>query len=300
MKVIVTGSAGFIGSAILDELIHHPGFEIIALTNKSPIAKKHQHLTQWTGGLSSLTQERIQSFKPDYIFHLARPTFPKFRSMGRWIAGYRGAFLNTQLLRNIKKGAPNCKLIYISGSLMYGESKKGERHLESSPINPTSYAKQYVKNEAPIIEALSTENNKHIAIRVPWVLGDGSWFRWIYKAHFQKNGSIPIFGKGKNLMQFILLENLAKESIQLALDEKATGIRNVFGNTTLTQQEFASLMLNILNCGIDLNTQSYESAIQDAFRTNIELGTEYSAELKINDHFDDRLNQLLNGFLKNK
>ena len=183
---------------------------------------------------------------------------------------------------------------------MYGEGRQGEKHLESAPLNPISYARQYVRTEAPIVSSLSDYNNQHLVIRVPWVLGNGSWFNWVYGTHHKKHGSIPFFGKGDNSMQFILLENLARHTIKLSQDLTAIGIRNIFGSATLTQYEFANQIATQLNCELDSSTVSFETAIQEAFRSNIELGTEFKLELDSYEQFDQRLKELIDGFLKNK
>ena len=300
MKVIVTGGAGFIGSALLDELFKTSDIDIFAVTHKTPLAERHQQIKQLSGGLSALTLDKIQNLQPDVVFHLARPTFPTLRFFGRWLAGFQGGYLNKRLLNNLRKGAPRCKLVYLSGSLMYGEGRQGEKHLESAPLNPISYARQYVRTEAPIVSSLSDYNNQHLVIRVPWVLGNGSWFNWVYGTHHKKHGSIPFFGKGDNSMQFILLENLARHTIKLSQDLTAIGIRNIFGSATLTQYEFANQIATQLNCELDSSTVSFETAIQEAFRSNIELGTEFKLELDSYEQFDQRLKELIDGFLKNK
>ncbi len=300
MKAIVTGGAGFIGKAILDELTQVQVVEIRAVINKTPLADRHQKLEKWSGGISTISAERLKQFQPEFIFHLARPTIPKWRMLGRVIAGFRGAYLNKSLIRRLEKHAPNCKLIYISGSLMYGESKHGEPHFENSPVRPISYARQYLESESPILKAIAKKNNKHIMIRVPWVLGDASWFQWIYVNHFRQEGTIPLFGNGQNIMQFITLESLAKTTVQIATDGDTQGIRNLFGEGQYTQLEFAQFMATKLKCELDNNTAYYEQAIQEAFKANIVLGSSFEVLSESEDTFKTRLHELTQRFLKDK
>lgn len=298
MKAIITGGSGFIGRSILDELKNQNDFEIRTVVHDAPLATRHQDFEQWSGGIAAITEKRLKQFEPDIILHLARPTMPQWRWIGRVVAGFQGAAMNKSLLKKIEEYAPNCKLIYLSGSLMYGESSNP--HFEKSPINPISYARQYVRIETPIIKSLEQKDNNHLVIRVPWVLGDGSWFQWIYADHFKKTGAIPLFGAGNNQMQFISRKSLAKTALSMAIDPKVNGIRNVFGETMMSQLGFAQMMTNQLKCELDSNTNFYEKAIQEAFQANIVLDSSFAFDRETREQFNGQLNELVQGLLQNK
>lgn len=213
----------------------------------------------------------LKETRPDIIFHLGRPTFPRFRKPGRIAAGIYGQYLNKAFLKRISEATPNSRVIYLSGSLMYGESLPGHPHDEDAPLRPISFARHYFRTEKPLVAAKQSLDIR--LIRVPWILGEGSWFAWVYAAHFRKTGKVPLFGKGDNLMHFIFRKDLSPLLFEYAL-HSTHRTNNLFSPVVLTQAAFANKLARLLNAQVDrVSHNKYEKAIHEAFTSNIELAT---------------------------
>ncbi|NNE91640.1 MAG: NAD-dependent epimerase/dehydratase family protein, partial [Verrucomicrobiales bacterium] len=71
MKVVVTGATGFIGSALLSELVHR-GHEVISLYRpKGQQAVQRADVTWVSGELDKKSAITISKFSPDACIHTA-------------------------------------------------------------------------------------------------------------------------------------------------------------------------------------------------------------------------------------
>ncbi len=230
---------------------------------------------QISGGIRQVTSELIDDLRPEIIFHLARPVMPGFRKWGRHFAAHYAARLNSNLLKNLHKSSSKPLLVFASGSLMYGNSPN--RHLEDSPLNPISFARQYFKGELPIVEAAAKNTNPVQVFRLPWLLGDGSWFRWFYLNNIQQTKSIPKFGDAKNRMEIIDVRDAVRLMVKIAFENKTHGIINIPSSGAITQLQFLEKVARVFDAQVVDYSQLYpgktEKAILEAYTSNIVLAT---------------------------
>ncbi|MBU3926463.1 MAG: NAD(P)-dependent oxidoreductase, partial [Bacteroidetes bacterium] len=180
-KVIIIGVSGFLGSKVLDQIISE-GYQVFATQNKKAIPRASE-ITIIQGGIKGLSTAKLKEIDPVAIFHCARPTFPYFKKWGRMLAAEKARRLNKRLVKQLEKSGLTTTLVFASGSLSYGNSDVA--HSERSPLNPLSYAKQYIRGESPFLKDHSDLKFKVIVLRFPWLLGKGSWFSWFYLKNIQ-------------------------------------------------------------------------------------------------------------------
>ncbi|MEJ2596393.1 MAG: NAD(P)-dependent oxidoreductase [bacterium] len=275
-RAIILGGSGFIGKAVLEKL-KRENIEILAVTHKRPIAEDEK-VRVIGGGINSLTSQSIDHFSPDVIFHCARPTFPYFKRRGRQLAAIQSSFLNKKLIRHISVSGSRPRLLFLSGSLMYG---RGEQpHGEDSPLHPVSYARQYARGEKPILKAIGKENMTVQVIRLPWIIGRGSWFQWFYLDAIQKYQAIPFFGDQSNRMEIIDIEDAAKFIVQVARNQTSSAVINLPAKEAITQKEFVSMVSRIMNVpAVDfrqLYGHKLEKETVEAFQSTILLKTRHT------------------------
>jgi nucleoside-diphosphate-sugar epimerase len=295
-KIVVIGSSGFLGRHLLEELKSRE-VQVYAVKHKNPI-KEVDHNFQISGGIKSINDELIDKINPDVIFHLARPVMPRFKKWGRKLAALKATRLNRNLLKNLNKSTAKPLLVFASGSLMYGNSSNP--HLEDSPLNPVSFARQYFKGELPIVEAANSGTYPVQVFRLPWLLGNGSWFRWFYLENIRKSKSIPKFGDGKNHMEIIDVRDAVKLMAKIAFGSEIHGIINLPSLGAITQQQFLEKISEALHARIvdfkKLYPGRLEVEVFEAYTSSIVLGTKYP---KLFDDFEysgleDSLNRLKN------
>jgi len=273
--VIVIGGSGFLGSRVLQELIRK-GYRIFATQNKSQLPK-HPQVIPVEGGISALNATIIQQIKPSAIFHCARPTFPRLRKWGRLLAAEKAGRLNNRLLHEIRKSGLKPRLLFAAGSLSYGNSNTP--HDEQSPLNPLSYARQYIRGEKPFLKNPDAYPHPVLVLRFPWLLGNGSWFSWFYLKNIRQLKPIPLFGKGENHMSIIDANDAAQLMVLYAEQGIGGGVYNIFSPYTYKQKEFLVLVRQQFGCEIADYTHLYghniEKTALEAFFSNILLTTGY-------------------------
>lgn len=275
MNILLLGGSGFIGREILNELSCNKEFYIMAIENTNPV-KAIEGIKVIHQNLNSLNLSKLPVL-PDVIIHTARYRTGRFGKIGRkWVAS-KGRRANRKILNQIKRLPNKPRLIYLSGSLMYGSRPEYLIH-ENFPLSPVSFAKEYVIAEEVFLQEVERNNPDVLMVRVPWVIGPGSWFEWNYLNFIRKNNCVPLYGKGENVMTFLDVRDLARNIVQLCQIEHQ-GILNLFNQEYMTQKEFAGKLACLLQKEIKFleleNNPDLSPAVKEAFVSEIQLGSNY-------------------------
>lgn len=279
-NVIVIGASGFLGSALLNELSDGE-FNVFATQSKRPI-EPVEGVTLIEGGISGLSAATLLAIHPVAIFHCARPTFPYFKKWGRMLAAEKARRLNKRLVKQLEKSGLTTTLVFASGSLSYGNNDVA--HSERSPLNPLSYAKQYIRGESPFLKDHSDSKFKVMVLRFPWLLGKGSWFSWFYLKNIQDQKRIPLFGRGENHLSVIAVQDAARLMVLYSKQKINSGVYNIYAPFLPTQNEFTRLVSNRFNCEItdykNIYPNGLERAAVEAFYSNIVLDSDFQEVLQ--------------------
>jgi nucleoside-diphosphate-sugar epimerase len=267
--VILTGGSGFLGREVSGELALR-GFRVHATVHSRPLPET-EGMFSIAGGIRGLTARMIDETGPAAIFHCARPTLPRFRTWGRIIAAWQTARLNRLLVSRVAESNVKPALIFASGSLVYGNSSLP--HGEDAALNPVSYAREYHRGEIPIVEAAANPTLNVTVMRLPWLLGNGSWFAWFYLRPLRETGKVPLFGDGSNRMSLISLADAARLMVRNGMDGTGRGICNIVTPHVMTQREFAELVAARFNGVVrdfrEIFPGGVEKAVFEAFTSDI-------------------------------
>jgi nucleoside-diphosphate-sugar epimerase len=268
-NILLLGATGFIGREIYSKLrVEFPKMNIyLLLRNIDKITEfEHPKTHILHGDLEYFDWNSLQN-PIDFVIHAARINSSKGRKIGRLWAALKGWYGNKRLLKFVLKKNPK-RIFLLSGSLMYGNSKLP--HPTNVPLNPTSFAKEYIWAEKPFLKIL---NKKPVTIlRVPWVLGKGSWFDSFYWKKIQQSGFIPLYGDGKNQMTFVTTTAIAKSIIEVIQKNDFKPVYHLNFKKSIQQTEFAELLKKHVDLPIKrIELSAFERAIREAFLSSIEL-----------------------------
>lgn len=268
-KILVFGGTGFIGSAIVNLLISNPDqYDIWVLARRSYDVRGLERVKVIRGSLESFDLRWLDIIQPDLILHLAR--ISGNGTWGRRRAAHRGKRANVRLINGIKSSCPDAHVIYVSGTLVYGDH--GDKTIdEKCDLNPTSYAREYIHAETPWMEALDKGEIKVSMMRPPWILGSQSWFEEFFIKFIKTHNQIPIYGNGDNWMSIIDLTDCAGLILHYIESEKTNNVFNVSNpNGLIMMKNFVRLIqeetgLEIKKIPGNLITTTYDKATAEAF-----------------------------------
>lgn len=294
-KALVIGGSGFAGRHLIDGLLKE-GCEVYAIEHKAQIPG-NLNVRVIKGGISAVDSHLIRSIQPDYIFHYARPKLPYLRKAGRLMAARYASWQNKRLIRELENPGHQSKLIFASGSLMYGSSPSPLD--EDSPIHPVSFASQYHRGEIPILNAEKSGKIPVMVMRFPWLLGRGSWFEWFYLRTMEKSSTVPLFGNGDNKMEVLDIRDATKMVMRYAFENEGSGIFNLVSAKAITQLEFASAISSVSGMPVRDYREVFHGHLEkealQAFSSNIVLATKYP-HLQKDQHYTP-LEETLAGIL---
>ena len=213
MKVLITGSRGFIGKHLAEELEKHEIVEFDRALGNDVLDK--DQLTEKMQGVQA-------------VIHLAAALEEDSKEL-LWKVNVEG----TKNVLEAAKIAGVKKFIYLSSVAVYASSK--EPLNENSPTNPsTNYEKSKLEAEKIAVSFQGAMNV--IIVRSAMVFGPNKYWKQIIKM-IEK--SFPLIGGGKNFFQFVyvkdlakaivfLLESNAKNETFLVAAEKAITLRTLY------------------------------------------------------------------------
>jgi uncharacterized protein len=240
MRILITGSSGFIGTALREQL-GRSGHEIFRLVRCE--LKSKDELT-WNPSEKILNQAQLENF--DAVIHLAGENI----ASGRWSDEKQKRLYNsrvggTELLcrtMTALKKPPKC-VICASAIGAYGS--RGDEIMTEKSAFGQGFLPKLVRNWEEATKQLKDTGIRSVNLRFGVVLG--------------KNGGMlkrlrPIFnlglgaklGNGKQWLSWISITD-AIRAIEFLLGENLSGAVNVTAPNPVTNAQFTSFLAKILN-----------------------------------------------------
>jgi len=277
-NIWILGGTGFIGKALIRQLSNNTSYLLHLLVHKNIPYKDLESFTIITGNLENFDLAWLEKYPPDIIFHLAR--IGGSNVISRFLAAQKGARANHRLINFLSALKSQPVVVYVSGSLMYGNQTFGKWADEFSELSPVSYARYYIEGERPWIVAQKKEQLDIRFARPGWVLGTESWFKTFYWMPYLTTGKIPLYGDGHQFMSLIHIDDCAGQIVNLALQGRKNQNFNIFSGPPISQREFAETLARLVNTGIDripiqAMAGKYGKTVTEAFTSSIPLRTRY-------------------------
>jgi dTDP-glucose 4,6-dehydratase len=260
MNIIITGGAGFIGSAVIRHLIKHTKHQILnidKLTYASNLTALYsiQNCTRYHFAKADITNKEtigklFKQFKPDIILHLAAETHVD-RSIYNPNTFIQTNIIGTyQLLENSlhywekleKYRQDKFRFIHISTDEVYGELKENEsvftKQTIYAPNSPYSASKASADhlvrswNKTYGLPTLITHSTNNYG---PFQYPEKLIPKTILNA---LNGqSIPVYGSGKQIRDWLYVDDHV-DALMLIMNQGKPGkVYNIGGNNEQTNIE---------------------------------------------------------------
>jgi len=260
-KVIVTGGLGFIGSNLIEYLIGKNYF-VINIDKSSysanPYNLKHLKKKKYAfykidiGNKKKLYQI-LKKYRPIGIFNLAAETHVD-RSIDdskNFIkSNIIGVYNILEVLRKIKKEKRiNIKLLHVSTDEVYGDLKSSQNASESFNYNPSSpYSASKASADQLIKAYIRTYGIKSTIVNSCNNYGPNQFpEKFIPKIIFNllNNKSIPVYGKGNNLREWIYVKDNCEALYKIFKKGKIGENYNVGSGIRLRNIDLVKLILSI-------------------------------------------------------
>ena len=260
-KVVVTGGLGFIGSNLIQYLINKNYFVInIDKSNYSanPYNLKNLRKKKYIFFKADIANKKkiyqiLKKFKPTGIFNLAAETHVD-RSIDNSENFIKSNIIGVhnilEVLRKIKKEKNiNIKLLHVSTDEVYGDLAKSQSASESFNYNPSSPYSASKASADQLIKAYArTYGIKSIIVNSCNNYGPNQFpEKFIPKIIFNllNNKSLPIYGKGKNVREWIYVKDNCEALLKIFLKGKVGKSYNIGTGVRLRNLDIVKKLLDI-------------------------------------------------------
>lgn len=228
MKAVITGATGCLGMSLSKRLVEDD-YEVIALGRNQQLG---QILSKFGAKFITLDLKetsRLQTIlqTSDVVFHCAALSSP----WGSYRNFYQTNVLGTKNI--IEATPPHARLIHVSSPSIYFDFTEKHNVKENSPL-PIKPANYYVKSKLlaeELIDKACKENNLNVVTLRPRAIF-GPYDRAIIPRllNAEKHGTLPLIGKGTNLIDITYVDNVV-ESLILAAKANDTVVGKKFNIT---------------------------------------------------------------------
>ena len=226
MKILITGTAGFIGFSLAKKLLTNNKLKIYGFDNlnnyydinlkkkRLSILKKYKNYTHFKVNIQSSRIEKIfNKFRFDVVVNLAAQAGVRYSMTNpkAYIQTNQNGFFN--IIENSKKYDVK-KFLYASSSSVYGRSKKQPSKESQNVDFPESlYAATKKSNELVAYYYSKNFNLNTIGLRFftvygPWGRPDMALFK--FTRNILENRSINVFNYGKHFRDFTYIDDVTE------------------------------------------------------------------------------------------
>ena len=261
MKLLVTGGLGFIGSNFILKFLEDDNNEVVNVDaefygsdnrNLSKI-KDSEKYNFVKGNISNKKLMEEQISKCDAIVNFAAESHVD-RSINDanpfLVSNIRGAFTILDIITKQKK-----RMIQISTDEVFGSLEKGTAD-EQSKFNPSSpYAATKAAAELLINSYITTFNSDVIITRCTNNFGPRQFPEKLIPKSIllaMNDRKIPIYGNGKNIRDWIFVNDHCDAIYDVLLKGKAGQSYNISANNELDNMKIIKLILKYLGKSTDL------------------------------------------------
>jgi len=298
-RVLVIGGAGFIGSNVVDELVHEDLKEIIVydnfcrgtMTNLEEAQKDPRVRIYEIGGDICQTDILDSAVKGvDYVIHLAALWLLQCYEYPRaaFDVNVRGTFNVLEACVNNKVK----KLIYSSSASVYGDAIEIPMTEEHPFNNKTFYGATKVAGEQMCRAFYHRYSLPYIGLRYMNVYGPRQDYRGAYIAVIMKildridSGLPPIvYGDGSQAYDFIYVSDCAKANLCALKADTVDCFYNVGRGIQTTIKELTELIIEITGSNLKIQykpegTTFVKNRVGSPKKAEAEIGFKAQVELK--------------------
>lgn len=259
MKVLVTGATGFIGNYVIEELLMQ-NIKVVATSSKVTKAKEKSWFSKVEYYPFNFNIDNLQNLydyfnKPTHLIHLAWQGLPNYNEdfhLKECLPQQKN-FLNNLINNGLHD-------ITVTGTCFEYGMQEGElkETIDCKPANNYAIA----KNELRIhLEKFKKEANLSFKwLRLFYMYGNGQNSKSLIP---QLNDALqkkePIFNMsgGEQIRDFMSVEEVAKNIVTIALQNKIEGLINCCSGNPITVKQFVLNYLKTKNATIKLNLGYY-------------------------------------------
>ena len=279
MKTLVTGSAGFIGSALSIELLSR-GYDVVGIDNHNnyydPELKQarvnrhinHENYKHFRIDIedSDAVHELFNEHNFDSVINLAA------QAGVRYSIDNPLAYINTNIVgfANILEGCRNYNvshLVYASSSSVYGSNTKMPFSVHDNVDHPISlYAASKKTNELMAhtyshLYNLPTTGLRFFTVYGPWCRPDMALFK--FTKSILSGKKIPVFNYGEHRRDFTYIDDIVQGVIRV-LEKPALPNLNWIGDKPDPGSSSAPWRVYNIGCNRPVQLLDYIKAIEDA------------------------------------
>ena len=262
MKLLVTGGLGFIGSNFITKILEEKSdFEIVNVDaqlhgadkrNLSRIENNKNY--QFVNG--NITNKRLMEeliSKCDAVVNFAAESFVD-RSINNadpfLVSNIRGTFTILDIITKQKK-----RMIQISTDEVFGSLSKGSAD-EQTKFNPSSpYAATKAAAELLINSFSVTHNSDVVITRCTNNYGPRQFPEKLIPKTIilaKQGRNIPIYGNGKNLRDWIFVDEHCDAVYEILINGKSGQTYNISANNEISNMQIVNKILEIMGKSDDL------------------------------------------------
>ncbi|MEM5793044.1 MAG: dTDP-glucose 4,6-dehydratase [Candidatus Aenigmatarchaeota archaeon] len=308
-RVLVTGGAGFIGSNFVRYLINkYPKIEILVLDkltyagNMNNLIDVRKKIKFFKGDICDKKLVERVSKNCDYIFNFAAETHVD-RSINNPEIFVKTNIVGTNTLLEVARRIKNLeKYVQISTDEVYGSKKKGS-FKESDRLDPSSpYSASKAGSDLICLSYYKTYNLPIVITRSSNNYGPFQFPEKLIPVmiiNAIKNKPMPIYGDGKNVRDWLFVDDNCEAIDFVSKNGKNGEIYNIASGFKKTNIEIVKKILKILN-----KPESLIKFVEDRpghdFRYSLNCQKIRKMGWKPKINFDDGLERTIEWYINNK
>ncbi len=320
-KILITGGSGFIGTNFIN-LISSQNYKILNIDKLSKIStperfkliknpKKYFFLKNDLKNYIKIAKILVK-FKPDIIINFAAESHvdrsisdPLYFIKNNIELSINLFFAYVQYSKNKKSKFFQISTDEVYGSIVKGYSKETDPYEPSSPYSASKgsvdlIASSFNRTYKTDIKVINLSNNygpyQYPEKFIPTLI-----------LHYLKNKAAPLYGKGKNIREWIHVEDSCKAILKTIKSNKKFQKINIGSNKRVSNLEIANLVFKIMKSKklTNLNKKKFLKLVKDrpGHDERYALNTDFfkkNINYKIKKKLEIGLEETINWYLNNE